>query len=104
MALNETHNPELRSWVESASDPATDFPIQNLPYGLFRRSGSRENPRGGVAIGDQIFDLAALDIDSGPDLNRLAAAGPRAWRAPRKGISKVPGHKGHRKNLAKHPL
>src|SRR6185436_17379383 len=102
MALNATHDPELRSWVESASDPASDFPIQNLPFGVFRRKGSKEIPRGGVAIGDQVFDLAALGIASGPDLNRLAAAGPRAWRELRKGISKFLAIKGYRKNLARH--
>jgi fumarylacetoacetase len=54
---NETHRATLRSWVHSANDPATDFPIQNLPYGVFQRDG--EPPRGGVAIGDRILDLAA---------------------------------------------
>jgi len=76
--VNPTHDPELRSWVESANAPGSDFPIQNLPFGVFRRKGSREAPRGGVAIGDQVFDLAALGIDTGPTLNRLAAAGPKA--------------------------
>jgi fumarylacetoacetase len=33
--INETHDPNLRSWVESANDPNTDFPIQNLPFGVF---------------------------------------------------------------------
>src|SRR5678810_1349753 len=100
--LDATHDPELKSWVESANDAASDFPIQNLPFGVFRRKGSKEKPRGGVAIGDQVFDLAALDIATGPDLNRLAAAGPRAWRALRKGISKFLAIKGYRKNLARH--
>jgi fumarylacetoacetase len=57
MQLNETHRPELRSWVESANAPETDFPIQNLPYGVFRRDG--EAPRVGVAIGDRILDMRA---------------------------------------------
>ncbi|MGB1299397.1 MAG: fumarylacetoacetase, partial [Psychrobium sp.] len=57
--LNETHNPALTSWVESANGE-TDFPIQNLPFAIFKRKGSDENFRGGVAIGDQIVDLAAL--------------------------------------------
>ena len=57
--INETHDPALRSWVGSANVPATDFPIQNLPFGVFRRRGSDEPFRGGVAIGDQIVDLAA---------------------------------------------
>ena len=57
MNLNQTHDPTLRSWVASANDPATDFPIQNLPFGRFRRTGSRQPWRIGVAIGDQILDL-----------------------------------------------
>ena len=56
-AINETHDPALRSWVESANDPATDFPIQNLPFGVFARD--RGEPRVGVAIGDRILDVAA---------------------------------------------
>ena len=52
-----THDPALRSWVTSANDGATDFPIQNLPYARLRRSGSDEPWRIGVAIGDQVLDL-----------------------------------------------
>ncbi len=58
-ALNETHDPALQSWVASANDGKTDFPIQNLPFAIFRRRGSQEAWRGGVAIGDQIVDMAA---------------------------------------------
>jgi len=83
----QTHDPKLKSWVESANDPATDFPIQNLPFGVFRRKGSKEAPRGGVAIGDQILDLAALGLKTGPNLNKLAAAGRPAWRQLRKVLS-----------------
>ena len=54
--LDATHDPELKSWVESANDPASDFPIQNLPFGVFRRTGTKEKPRGGVASGDHVFD------------------------------------------------
>ncbi|MCU6434013.1 fumarylacetoacetase [Undibacterium sp. Jales W-56] len=57
--LNETHDAGLRSWVGSANDAQCDFPIQNLPYGVFRSSGSAEAFRIGVAIGDQILDLKA---------------------------------------------
>ena len=59
-ACNETHNPALRSWVSSANITGCDFPIQNLPFAVFRRQGSHEAFRGGVAIGDQILDLAAV--------------------------------------------
>jgi fumarylacetoacetase len=104
MASNATHDPELRSWVESANDPTTDFPIQNLPFGVFRRKGSKEIPRGGVAIGDQILDLAALGIETGPSLNKVAAAGPRAWRELRKGLSRFLSTRNYRKNLARHLL
>lgn len=55
--LNETHHPELRSWVASANHAQSDFPIQNLPFGVFRRAGSEQAFRIGVAIGDQILDL-----------------------------------------------
>lgn len=54
--MNATHNPELTSWIESANSPETDFPIQNLPFGVFSRKGDSER-RVGVAIGDQIVDV-----------------------------------------------
>lgn len=60
MQLNETHDPALTSWVASANDGDCDFPIQNLPFGVFRRAGAKAAFRGGVAIGDQVLDLAAL--------------------------------------------
>ena len=59
--INETHDPNLRSWVESANDPNTDFPIQNLPFCIIDNSKVIATPSIGVAIGDQILDLAALD-------------------------------------------
>lgn len=55
--IDETHHPELQSWVESANDPATDFPIQNLPFALFARQESGERPRAGIGIGEMILDL-----------------------------------------------
>ncbi|MEM7721295.1 MAG: fumarylacetoacetase [Pseudomonadota bacterium] len=58
-ALNKTHDPMRRSWVESANDPTCDFPIQNLPYGVFSIAGGQK--RVGVAIGEQIVDLTALE-------------------------------------------
>jgi len=85
--MDATHNPKLKSWVESADDPAGDFPIQNLPFGVFRRKGSKEAPRGGVAIGDQVLDLEAVGLKTGPTLNKLAAAGRKAWRELRKVLS-----------------
>jgi fumarylacetoacetase len=101
MQLNETHRADLRSWVDSANAPDTDFPIQNLPYGIFRRDG--ETPRAGVAIGDQIFDLqaglkaglfageaeAAARLATGPVLNPLMAADPRLHTALRRRLSQL---------------
>jgi fumarylacetoacetase len=56
-SLDATHDPNLRSWVESANQKDTEFPIQNLPLGVFRRLGRAEPSRIGVAIGDRILDL-----------------------------------------------
>ncbi len=47
------------SWIPYNND--TDFPIQNLPYGVFRKKGTTEQGRIGVAIGDQILDLSVID-------------------------------------------
>jgi fumarylacetoacetase len=58
--LNATHDPGLKSWVVSANAVNGEFPIQNLPFASFRRAHSTEHFRGGVAIGDQVLDLAAL--------------------------------------------
>ena len=102
-ALNETHDPALASWVTSANHAASDFPIQNLPLGVFRRRGSREDFRGGVAIGDRIVDLAmavdrrvftgdvaAVARAAGRDaLNEFMALGPAAWSALRLALSRA---------------
>ena len=103
MPLNETHDPALRSWVASAQVAGTDFPIQNLPFAVFRRQGSSEAWRGGVAIGDQIVDLAAVaaaGVFTGDaaaaaragaqdKLNALMALGPSAWSALRLALSRA---------------
>jgi len=86
--VNRTHAPELRSWLESADDPQSDFPIQNLPFGVFRRRDSDETPRVGVAIGDQILDPAAAGITSAhASLNFLMALGNDAAHALRLALS-----------------
>lgn len=87
-AVNATHNPARRSWVESANEDGADFPIQNLPFGRFRIAGGP--PRAGVAIGDRVLDLAggiraglftgealraASAATSGDDLTPLLALG-----------------------------
>jgi fumarylacetoacetase len=58
--INETHDPNLKSWVESANDPNTDFPIQNLPFCNFKHDSTEYGSRIGVRIGDQIIDLVDL--------------------------------------------
>ncbi|MDO9148618.1 MAG: fumarylacetoacetase [Hydrogenophaga sp.] len=101
--LNETHDPALRSWVASANAAGTDFPLQNLPFASFRRSASSEAFRGGVAIGDQILDLAAaaqtgvftgvaataVQAGAQDKLNALMALGAPAWSALRLALSRA---------------
>ena len=99
--MNQTHDATLRSWVASANSPAADFPIQNLPFGIFSRKG--DTPRVGVAIGDQIVDVtecekanvwgadgrdvARLCADS--TLNRVAASSRDALSAFRARLSEL---------------
>jgi fumarylacetoacetase len=71
-ALNETHGPALRSWVASANDGGTDFPLQNLPFGRFRLHDA-EAWRVGVAIGDQVLDLRAAGLVDHADMAQLLA-------------------------------
>lgn len=91
------------SWVESANDPACEFPIQNLPYGIFSDAGNRQ-PRVGIAIGDAILDLAvvaeagllnlaAVDaaVFRAPTLNAFIALGRDAWRATRARLGELLG-------------
>ena len=102
MPLDATHDPALRSWVESANDPATDFPIQNLPLGVFAHDGDARH-RIGVAIGESILDLdacaaAALLDELGvalvnacrpASLNALFARGRGDMRALRRVVSQL---------------
>lgn len=86
-ALDETHDAALASWVGSANEPGTDFPIQNLPFGRFRSTAS-EPWRIGVAIGDQVLDLQSIGLVDTPDMNRLMAAGSAHRRALRLALSR----------------
>ena len=87
-ALDQTHDPALQSWVESANDAATDFPIQNLPFGRFRRSAC-DGWRIGVAIGDQILDLQQAGLIASADMAQLMALAPGERRALRGRISQA---------------
>jgi fumarylacetoacetase len=62
--LDETHDPDAKSWVESANVAGSDFPIQNLPFGIFRRRDVRAEAKVGIAIGDRILDLAGMQSES----------------------------------------
>ncbi|MEZ5291073.1 MAG: fumarylacetoacetase [Vicinamibacterales bacterium] len=89
--LDDTHDPSRRSWVTSANGH-DDFPLQNLPLGIFS-TAANQRPRGGVAIGDEVLDLGAVldaglldgeaahaaGLAAGTTLNALmeAGAGPR---------------------------
>jgi fumarylacetoacetase len=99
-SINETHDPKLESWVESANQPDCDFPIQNLPLGVFE---SARGPCVGIAIGDQILDIGgcyraglvagpaaeAAEKSQGPVLNPLMALNPVVWSALRRRLSEL---------------
>ncbi len=101
--INETHDINLTSWVESANIKGCDFPIQNLPFAEFRPKNTNEEFRGGVAIGDQVIDLAklshlniftgdaktALDAASESTLNTFMGLGGQYWSALRLALSKA---------------
>jgi fumarylacetoacetase len=96
--LDDTHDPARRSWVQSANRHP-DFPIQNLPIGIFSPRGG--GPRGGIAVGDKILDLAAVHASgllhgaaqmageacSGATLNRFLAMGAAPRRSLRHAVS-----------------
>ncbi|MEY9249844.1 fumarylacetoacetase [Bradyrhizobium ottawaense] len=91
------NDPSLRSFIDV--DPASDFPIQNLPYGVFS-TAANPTPRVGVAIGDYVLDLWELEQDSrldvgplgvfsGASLNPFMALGPKVWTRTRARISEL---------------
>jgi len=97
--MNPTCDPALRSWVDVAPD--SDFPIQNLPFGVFRPPGG--SPRIGVAIGASVLDLSVLEkfgffsgpvlrqqrVFEQPALNAFLSLGKDAWSEARANISKL---------------
>jgi fumarylacetoacetase len=99
--LNETHDPALESWVASANDPSCDFPIQNLPYCVYRPMGEAEF-RCGLAIGAEILDLTATPARAalgpvgeafagikGRTLNAFMALSPAQWSQARLALSRA---------------
>ena len=102
-SINQTHDPKLKSWVESANAPDNHFPIQNLPFGIFGTAS--DSPRAGVAIGDQILDLSAIEeaglfngligtrkIFNRERLNDFIALGKPIWHAVRARLSELLRH------------
>ncbi|MCK5661890.1 MAG: fumarylacetoacetase, partial [Thiotrichaceae bacterium] len=101
--LNETHDINLTSWVESANVIGCDYPIQNLPFAQFKRKNSNEAFRAGVAIGDKVLDLAlvltshvfpaelnhALEACAEPALNRFMGMGTETWSLLRLNLSRA---------------
>jgi fumarylacetoacetase len=90
--LNETHDPSRRSWLEAANRSDCDFPIQNLPFGVFQRLGAEHGagePRGGVAIGDSIVDLRAA-LAAGLFTGDAATAAEAACGATLNAIMSLP--------------
>ncbi|MAB83715.1 MAG: fumarylacetoacetase [Phycisphaerae bacterium] len=98
-ALDRSHDSARRSWVDSANDPASDFPIQNLPWGVFR--DDEGGHRIGVAIGDRILDVQAAVLEHRLDglsgvidcalcsstLNQFMSLGHESWSAVRHAIA-----------------
>jgi fumarylacetoacetase len=98
--LTHPNDPKLRSFIDVS--PTSDFPIQNLPYGVFSSKDGRA-PRVGVAIGEYVLDLWELEQDgrldvgelgvfSAPMLNPFMALGPTVWSRTRARISELLRH------------
>jgi fumarylacetoacetase len=98
--LPHPNDPKLRSFIDV--EPTSDFPIQNLPYGVFSSKDGR-TPRVGVAIGEYVLDLWELEQDGRLDvgelgvfsasvLNPFMALGPKVWSRTRARISELLRH------------
>jgi fumarylacetoacetase len=101
--IDETHAPDARSWVESA-DGHPDFPVQNLPLGVFSPPGG--SPRIGCAIGDAILDLAAavpaMAALQEPALNALFARPASERRALRRAVFSLLTKGGAEAEISRH--
>ena len=99
--LDESHDPGATSWVESASAAEGDFPLQNLPFGVFRRRAVARESRVGIAIGDRIVDVCACleagllagestraaEACAAAGMDGLLSLGPAGWSALRRRVS-----------------
>jgi fumarylacetoacetase len=101
--MNATHDPKLKSWISSANATGCDFPIQNLPFGIF--STKDRPPRAAAAIGDFVVDLAALEeagllrpapslVFAAQSLNAFMALGPKVWSETRARLSALLAERG----------
>ena len=106
--IDATHDPALRSWVQSAERHG-EFPIQNLPLGIFSRPG--EKPRPGVAIGEGILDLPAVARLLPPEiaptlasgrLNEMLTLGPAVRAGLRRTLSSLLSDEAHRAQVEPH--
>ena len=101
MTLNHTHNPAATSWLASANETGCDFPIQNLPFGVFKpKSAPALDWRAGIAIGSDVLDLPALaatgllqglalsaaQAGAADALNPIMAMGQAAWSGLRHAV------------------
>jgi fumarylacetoacetase len=98
--MNITHDPSIQSWVESANSDFTDFPLQNLPFGVFRRKGSSGKGTVGIALGDSIISLSgveralpfegtarvAVPAFAEDSLNAFMACGSACWSSVRRQV------------------
>ncbi|PHP28083.1 fumarylacetoacetase [Limimaricola cinnabarinus] len=95
----------MTSWVAGADEPGCDFPLNNLPYGVF---DDGRGPRMGVAIGDFVLDVGAVDhglepaLFAAPSWNAVMAAGPEVWAALRARLTELLGQAEHRAAVAPH--
>jgi fumarylacetoacetase len=96
----------VTSWVESANSAQTDFPLNNLPYGVF--STADLSPRCGVAIGEMILDVGAVDhgvdpaLFAAPSWNAVMAAGPAVWADLRARLTALLSDPAHQAAVAPH--
>lgn len=93
--MSATHDPALRSWAAGANEASSDFPIQNLPFGIFRPTEGNGRARVGVAIGDHVLDVGecvragllrgegAESCENAESLNALMALDVERWSALR---------------------
>lgn len=95
----------IRSWVESANAADCSFPLNNLPCGVFDDGGGA---RMGVAIGDMVLDVGAVDhgldpaLFAAPEWNAVMAAGPEVWAALRARLTALLSDEAHRAAVAPH--